>query len=210
MALADCVINYKDFSKTIWEYGRRYPNTGYGSGFKKWLNSPNPRPYESFVNVSAMRVSAIGASYDSIENVLDVAAKSASVSHNRLEGIKGVQAIATAIFLTKNGKGKRDIKAYISYEFGYNLNFTLDDIRDLYSFDVSCQGSVPQEIVAFLESNDFEHAIRLAISIGGDSDTIACMTGGIASAHYNEIPQDILKFVLDKLPKEFIEILETF
>ena len=145
--------------------------------------------------------------YNDIETVLEVAKQSADVTHNHPEGIKGAQATAAALFLAKEGKSKAEIKNYITSTFNYNLNFTLDEIRPTYEFDVTCQGSVPEAIVAFLESSDFESAIRLAISIGGDSDTIACITGGIAAAFYNDIPTTIIDFVVDKLPIEFLEIM---
>lgn len=141
---------------------------------------------------------------------MEVAKQSAEVTHNHPEGIKGAHATATAIFLARQGKSKKEIKDYISRTFKYNLDFTLDEIRPTYKFDVTCQGSVPQAIVAFLESSDFESAIRLAISIGGDSDTIACITGGIASAFYQQIPTEIMDFVVDKLPSEYIEIMNKF
>ena len=141
---------------------------------------------------------------------MEVAKQSAEVTHNHPEGIKGAQATATAIFLARQGKSKQEIKDYITQTFNYNLDFTIDEIRPTYKFDVTCQGSVPQAIVAFLESSDFENAIRLAISIGGDSDTIACITGGIASAFYKQIPTEIMDFVVDKLPCEYIEIMNKF
>lgn len=210
IAVADCILNKKDFAKTIWEYGRKYPGRGYGGSFKKWLQSYDLKPYGSFGNGSAMRVSAVGFAFDDIETILEIAKKSAEVTHNHPEGIKGAQATATAIFLARQGKSKKEIKDFIVSTFKYNLDFTLDEIRPTYKFDVTCQGSVPQAIVAFLESSDFENAIRLAISIGGDSDTIACITGGIASAFYKEIPKEIVDFVADKLPTEYIQIMNKF
>jgi len=210
VAVADCILNQKDFSETIWEYGRKYRRRGYGGNFRKWLKSYNPKPYGSYGNGSAMRVSAAGFAYDNLEEVLEVAKQSAEVTHNHPEGIKGAQATASAIFLARQGKSKQEIKDYITQAFDYNLDFTLDEIRPTYKFDVTCQGSVPQAIVAFLESSDFENAIRLAISIGGDSDTIACITGGIASAFYKQIPTEIMDFVVDKLPNEYIEIMNKF
>jgi ADP-ribosylglycohydrolase len=210
IAVTDCIINNKDFSKTIWEYGREYPNYSYGLSFINWLNTSNPKPYGSWGNGSAMRVSAIGSHFESLEEVLEMAKQSAEVTHNHPEGIKGAQAAASAIYLAKYGKSKTEMKNYLSNQFNYDLDFTLDNIRDSYSFDVSCQGSVPQAIVAFLESSDFESTIRLAISIGGDSDTIACIAGGIASAFYKEIPLEILEYASNKLPVEFREILEKF
>ncbi len=210
IAVADCILNKKDFAKTIWEYGRKYRGRGYGGSFRKWLKEDKPKPYGSFGNGSAMRASAVGFAFEDIETVLEVAKQSAEVTHNHPEGIKGAQATATSIFLARQGKSKQEIKDYITQTFDYNLDFTLDEIRPTYKFDVTCQGSVPQAIVAFLESSDFESAIRLAISIGGDSDTIACITGGIASAFYKQIPTEIMDFVVDKLPSEYIEIMNKF
>lgn len=210
IAVADCILNKKDFAKTIWKYGRKYRRRGYGGNFRKWLHEYNLKPYGSFGNGSAMRASAVGFAFNDIETVMEVAKQSAEVTHNHPEGIKGAQATASAIFLARKGKSKQEIKDYISQTFNYKLDFTLDEIRPTYKFDVTCQGSVPQAIVAFLESSDFENAIRLAISIGGDSDTIACITGGIASAYYKQIPKKIMDFVVDKLPNEFIEIMNKF
>ncbi len=210
VAVADCILNNKDFAKTIWEYGRRYRGRGYGGNFRRWLNSKNPKPYNSYGNGSAMRVSAVGFAYNTLDEVLTMAKASAEISHNHPEGIKGAQAVASAIYLARTGKSKIEIKDYVTEKFNYDINFTLDSIRPKYDFDVTCQGSVPQAIVAFLESTDFENAIRRAISIGGDSDTIACITGGIAAAYYKEIPTEILDFVNSKLPDEFIEILNRF
>lgn len=210
IAVADSIINNKDFAKTIRKYGRKYFDRGYGGNFRHWLMSDNLKPYGSYGNGSAMRASAIGFAFDDMEKVLDVAKKSAVVTHDHPEGIKGAQATAGAVFLAKKAKTKEEIKNYITSTFDYDLNFTLDEIRPTYEFDVSCQGSVPQAIVAFLESTNYESAIRLAISIGGDSDTIACITGGIASAYYKDIPQKILNFVLKRLPDEFIEIINNF
>ena len=210
IAVADCILNKKDFAKTIWEYGRKYRGRGYGGSFRNWLQEDDLKPYGSFGNGSAMRASAVGFAYIDIETVMDVAKQSAEVTHNHPEGIKGAQATATSIFLSRQGKSKQEIKDYITQTFDYNLDFTLDEIRPTYKFDVTCQGSVPQAIVAFLESSDFENAIRLAISIGGDSDTIACISGGIASAFYKQIPTEIMDFVVDKLPNEYIEIMNKF
>lgn len=210
IAVADSILNKKDFAKSIWEYGRKYRGRGYGGRFRNWLKTSEMEPYESFGNGSAMRASAVGFAFSDMETVLDVAKQSAEVTHNHPEGIKGAQAVASAIFLARHGKSKQEMKEYINSTFNYDLDFTLDEIRPTYNFDVTCQGSVPQAIVAFLESSDFENAIRLAISIGGDSDTIACITGGIASAYYKEIPKMLHEFVASKLTNEFIEIMNQF
>lgn len=210
IAIADSLLNNCDFKNTVLLYGRKYRDYPYGPGFLNWLYTDEQNPYNSYGNGSAMRVSAIGALFNDLSSVLLYAKKSAEITHNHPEGIKGAQAVASAIYLAKSGMNKNEIKDFITSEFDYDLNFTLDNIRPTYKFDLTCQGSVPQAIVAFLESKNYENAIKLAISIGGDSDTIACITGGIASAYYNQIPSEILEFVFHKLPLEFKEILERF
>lgn len=210
VAIADAILFQKDFSKTVWKYGNDYPDRGYGSRFKNWLYSKSPKPYDSFGNGSAMRVSAVGFACDSLNEVLKVAKQTAEISHNHPEGIKGAQATAAAIFMARNNNTKQEIKEYIEAIFNYDLGFTLDAIRPHYTFNETCQGSVPQAIVAFLESKDYEDAIRLAISIGGDSDTIACIAGGIAVAYYKEMPENIVHFVREKLPGRFLQILSRF
>jgi ADP-ribosylglycohydrolase len=157
-----------------------------------------------------MRVSPIGWYCNSIDEALSEAKKSAEVTHNHPEGIKGAQATAVAIYMARTGKSKNEIKDFIVNTFNYDLNRSLDVIRPHYKFDVSCQGSVPEAIIAFLESTDFENAIRLSISIGGDSDTIACITGGIAEAFYQNIPDEIIENVLKILPKKLVNIIESF
>ena len=210
VAVADCVMHQKDFSNTVKQYGRKYTNRGYGSSFRSWLHTTESRPYNSWGNGSAMRVSAIGFAYPSLEIVLEKAKQSAEITHNHPEGIKGAQAIAAAIFFAKNKRRKDEIKRYMVEQFGYDMNRKIDAIRPSYSFDVSCQGSVPEAILAFLESTDYESAIRLAISVGGDSDTIACMAGGIAAAYYRNIPEEILKKTIEILPEEFLKLIVEF
>ncbi|TAF63469.1 MAG: dinitrogenase reductase [Cytophagales bacterium] len=210
IAIADSILNQKDFAKTVWEYGQKYPNRGYGGSFKNWLQNTDLQPYGSFGNGSAMRVSAVGFAFNDIETVIEVAKQTAEITHNHPEGIKGAQSTAAAILLARQGASKQTIKEFITEKFNYNLDFTIDAIRPVYSFDVTCQGSVPQAIVAFLESTDFESAIRLGISIGGDSDTIACIAGGIASAYYKQIPAEIIDFVVSRLPEEYIDIMNQF
>ncbi len=210
MAVADSILNGIGFGKTICEYGRKYTNRGYGGRFRDWLQTEDPKPYYSYGNGSAMRVSAIGCAYNSLEEVMQVAKQSAEVTHNHPEGIKGAQATAAVIFLARTGASKQEIRTYITSQFNYTLDFTIENIRPTYKFDVSCQGSVPQAIVAFLDSTDYENAIRLAISIGGDSDTIACITGGIAAAYYKTVPQEIVDFAYSKLPNGFKTLLVNF
>ena len=216
VAVADCILHGKDYTGTIREYGRRYADAGYGGMFRSWLRSDNSRPYNSFGNGSAMRVSPVGFAFDSLDEVLREAAASAAVTHNHPEGIKGAQAVAAAIFLARLGGGpvraktKTEIKEYIESSFGYDLSATLDEIRPGYHFDETCQGSVPQSIIAFLESNDYEDAIRKAVSIGGDSDTIACIAGGIAQAYYGVIPGFIIDQVRARLAPNLLEIVDLF
>lgn len=210
VALADSIINKVPYVYKLKEYYHLYPWAGYGGRFEAWAASRNSQPYNSWGNGSAMRVSSVGFAYNDLETVLDKAKQSAEVTHNHPEGIKGAQATAVAIFLAKTGHDKSSIKQYIENTFGYNLNTPLDEIRITYDFDVSCQGSVPQSIIAFLESENYEDAIRNAISLGGDSDTMACITGGIAQAFYGEVPDLIQKRVLEILPERFSKITRQF
>jgi len=210
IAVADHILNGKGYVYVFKHWGNKYPEAGYGGNFARWLFSEDTRPYNSWGNGSAMRVSPVGFAYKSMETVLEEAKRSAEVTHNHPEGIKGAQATASAIFLARQANSKEDIKKYIEDKFGYNLNRSLDKIRPTYNFDVSCQGSVPEAIIAFLESDSFEDAIRKAISIGGDSDTIACITGGIAQAYYKEIPSHILDDVKKRLTPELLLIVEEF
>ena len=210
IATAESILNNSSFTTAFQKYGRKYPNAGYGGTFYRWIFEENPQPYNSWGNGSAMRVSPIGYAYSTEEDVLDQAKKSAEVSHNHEEGIKGAQATAMCIFLARTGKSKEEIRSYVEHNFRYDLSISLDEIRPNYYFDVSCQGSVPHAIRAFLESSDFENAIRLAISIGGDSDTIACITGGIAQAYYKTIPQEVVQEVMQRLPKELSDVVLQF
>ena len=169
-----------------------------------------PQPYNSFGNGSAMRISPIGFAYDDAETTLSEAKRSAEVTHNHPEGIKGAQAVALAMFRARQKWSLADIKKDIASKFDYSFDRTLDQIRPTYQFNETCQGSVPEAITAFLESTSYEDALRKAISIGGDSDTIACITGGIAQAYYGDIPGWIVKEVKQRLPGEFLEILDNF
>lgn len=210
VAVADCLLHGKDYTQAFKEYGREYPDAGYGGMFMNWLFSSSSQPYNSFGNGSAMRVSPIGFAFSNLEDTSREAEKSAAVTHNHPEGIKGAQAIAAAIFMARTGKNKSEIKKYIEENFHYNLSFTLDEICPHYNFNETCQGSVPQAVVAFLESTDYEDAIRKAISIGGDSDTIACMAGGIGHAYYKKIPDYIIKKVRKILDSRLLSIVDMF
>lgn len=210
VAIADAILNRKDYAVSLKSFGRQYPFAGYGMSFLEWIHSAESLPYNSWGNGSAMRVSPVGFAFDTADEVLTEAEHSAAVTHNHPEGIKGAQAAALAIFLAKNGSSKKDIQGEIEERFGYHLDRALDDIRPAYRFDVSCQGSVPEAIIAFMESEDFEDAIRNGISLGGDSDTIACISGGIAQAYYQDIPNGIINKVRKRLPEAFLEIIDIF
>jgi len=210
VAIANSIMRGIDYAISLKTFGAIYPHAGYGASFFRWIFSPDMKPYDSWGNGSAMRVSPVGFAFTSIEDVLKEAKKSAEVTHNHPEGIKGAQAVALAIFLARSGKNKAAIKAEISYRFGYHLNRKLEDIRPHYTFDVSCQGSVPESIIAFLEGENFEDTIRKGISLGGDSDTIACIAGGIAQAFYQDIPQEIISNVRKRLPESFLDIIDEF
>jgi ADP-ribosylglycohydrolase len=199
VAVADCLLHGFDYVEKFHEYCRAYPDAGYGLRFFQWVSSGNKQPYNSWGNGSAMRVPAVGYAFESLDDVLTEAKRSAEVTHNHPEGVRGAQATAAAIFLARIGKTKDEILRSIKERFGYDLQQRLDDIRPSYKFDVSCQGTVPPAIIAFLESRDYEDAIRKAISLGGDADTLACITGGIAEAFYGGVPAPIAKQALDLL-----------
>ncbi|WP_427156919.1 ADP-ribosylglycohydrolase family protein [Aliinostoc sp. HNIBRCY26] len=216
VAVADMILHTDQFPSSSlyidqlhWYYNR-YQYAGYGRNFSNWAKSHSRQPYNSFGNGAAMRVSPIGFAFDDLETVLREAKHSAEVTHNHPEGIKGAQATAAAIFLARQGYHQTVIKSYIQANFGYNLEATLDQIRPTYQYDASCPGSVPQAIIAFLESTSFEDAIRNAVSLGGDSDTIACITGGIAQAYYGGVPQAIAQQTLAHLDEYLCTITEKF
>lgn len=190
-------------------WGRRYPHAGYGGYFRRWLTACHPEPYNSFGNGSAMRVSAVGWLYDSLENTRTVAKATANVTHNHPEGIKGAEATASAIFMARNGSSKEEIKKYIENEFHYDLNRTLDEIRPSYHMDETCQKTVPEAIIAFFEATDFEDAIRNAVSLGGDTDTLGAITGSIAEAYYG-IPEWLMTECRKRINKDMRVVLDDF
>ena len=192
------------------DWGRRYPYAGYGAKFSRWLREYRPKPYGSYGNGSAMRVSAAGWLYDSIERTREVARATANVTHNHPEGIKGAEATASAIYMARSGFSKEEIKEYIVREFHYNLDRTLDEIRPGYHMDETCQRTVPEAIIAFLESKGFEDAVRNAVSLGGDTDTLGAITGSIAEAFYG-IPAVLIAECKSRIDKGMMtDILEKF
>ncbi len=210
VALADSLLHGGSYVDLLKQYYRAYPKAGYGGTFHHWAQSEDSRPYNSWGNGSAMRVSPVGFAFDTLDDVLDQAKRSAEVTHDHPEGIKGAQSVASAIFLARTGKPKEEIKTYVETTFGYDLNTPLDEIRPRYTFEVSCQNSVPQAIRAFLESEDYEDAVRLAISLGGDSDTQACIAGGIAQAFYGGVPDEIRRGVFEILDDHLGNITREF
>ena len=220
--LDDPDLSHEVLEQKLVEFANEFPCPmgGYGGGFRTWLFHPECLkdyngfytggervPYGSWGNGSAMRVSAVGWMFDTLWQTENAAEISASITHNHPEGIKGAQATAAAIFMARTGSTKEEIRKYIEEKYGYDLHRTCDEIRPTYHFNGSCQGTVPEAIIAFLDSRDYEDAIRLAVTLGGDSDTLACITGGIAEAFYKEIPSDLAGDALDKLPPRFVEVI---
>jgi ADP-ribosyl-[dinitrogen reductase] hydrolase len=183
---------------------------GYGRGFLMWVKGKGNIPNNSYGNGSAMRVSSVGWMSNTVEETMEIAKRSAEITHSHPKGIKGAQATAIAIFLARNGKTKNEIENSITEMFGYDLNRSCDEIRLHYSFDPSCQGTVPEAIIAFLDSKDFEDSIRLGVSLGGNTDTLCCITGAIAEAYYGEVPSDILIEVKKRLDSKLIKVEDNF
>lgn len=210
LAVAQAILTGGDYAQEMKKLGRIFPNAGYGGNFMIWLAEDEVKPYNSWGNGSAMRVSPIGFAFDTERDVLHEAKKSAEVSHNHPEGIKGAQSVALAILLARQGASKEQIKNRISVEFSYDLNRKVDQIRPDYDFNVSCQGSVPEAIIAFLDSSDYLSAVRKAVSLGGDSDTLACIAGAIAEAYYKIIPTLVQIETKNRVPGILWPILEKF
>lgn len=210
VAVAEAILTGRSYLEAIREIGRRYPNAGYGGFFYRWLHSKDSRPYNSWGNGSAMRVSPIGFAFQDEQSVLKEAARTAEITHNHPEGVKGAQATALAVFLARTGHSKEEIRTTIQRRFNYDLDRTVDDIRPTYSFDESCQRTAPEAIIAFLDSISYEDAIRNAVSLGGDSDTLACITGGIAEAFYGDVPSEIRVKVMECLSPDLWDITDKF
>lgn len=210
IALADSLLHNTPYQEKLREYFQYYPHAGYGGRFRRWARSPKPVPYCSYGNGSAMRVSPVAWLYDCLEKVEEEAVRSAEITHNHPEGVKGAQAIAGAVFVARGGGSKVEIANYVQDHYGYDLTGRIDEVRTWYDFDVSCQGSVPYAIMSFLESENFEDAIRNAISLGGDSDTLACIAGAISEAYYGGVPEDIEENVLKRLDERLLEVYQKF
>ena len=195
--------------RSMQHFGRTYSSIGYGAKFLAWLMTDDPQPYGSWGNSSAMRVSSVGWLFDDLNTVLRMAELSAAVSHDHPEAVKGAQAVATAIYLARTGSSKAEIKNYIEEQFGYDLSRTCDEIRPDYLHDVSCRGTVPEAITAFLEGQDFEDVIRTAVSLGGDCDTLTCIAGSMAEAFYG-VPVELQKACRVYLPDDLLAVLRRF
>lgn len=209
IATMDALLKDIPFEVAYKEWYRKYPMAGFGQRFREWGKDDSYEPLRSYGNGSAMRVSPVAYWKETLDEVLDLATQSTNITHNHPEGVKGARAVASVIFLARSNKSKDEIKKHIEDTYHYDLSETTDSIRSWYKFDVTCQGSVPQAIRCFYEATDFEDAIRLAISIGGDSDTIACMTGSMAEAYY-PIDRKIKQETLNRLPREFVDVFHTF
>ena len=209
-ATAEALLAGVAYDKAYRDWARRYPNAGYGGAFRRWFASDDAGPYGSWGNGSAMRASPIGVAMTTVDDVLAEAERSAIVTHDHAEGIKGAQAAALAVFLARTRVPKEDIRREIAARFGYDMVRTLDEIRPGYAFDVSCQGSVPEALLAFLESNSTEQAIRLAISLGGDADTQACIAGAAAAAWEGGVPDPLARELWRRLPDDMRDVVEAF
>jgi len=210
VALADSILTGIPYEVNLKKFYKSYPGRGYGSSFKLWAQDNKSEPYNSWGNGAAMRISPVGFAYDDLNTVLIKAEEFTALTHNHPEGIKGGQSTAASIFLARTKHSKDEIKDYIEKTFGYDLSHHVDEIRPFYKFTEASQDTVPQAIRAFLDSIDFEDAIRNAVSLGGDSDTLACITGGIAQAFYGGVPSDIQSVIYDILDYELSEITRSF
>ncbi len=210
VATAHAILTGTPYGDAYHAYGNRYPRAGYGRAFKGWLASPTPEPYDSWGNGSAMRVSPVGIAALSADDAMLEAERSAMPTHNHAEGIRGAQAVALAVFLARAGVSKSVIRQEVSTQLGYDLSRSLADIRPAYHFEVSCQGSVPEALIAFFEAESVEDAIRLAISLGGDADTQAAIAGSVAEAFWGEVPAAIVSETRRKLPDEFLVTIDEF
>jgi ADP-ribosylglycohydrolase len=210
IATAEALLSGEPFDRAYRRWGRRYPHAGYGGAFRRWLHVEGAGPYGSWGNGSAMRVSPVALARDSAEQVLAEAERSAAMTHDHPEGIKGAQAAALAVFLARTGISKSEIRRELTDRFGYDLSRTIDEIRPTYRFDVSCQGSVPEALIAFLDTPSLEDAVRAAISLGGDADTQAAIAGAAAAAFDDVVSEELLVAIRGRLPADMLEVLDAF
>ena len=210
IALADTILTGRPYAANLKRFFHWYPRAGYGGSFSRWAQAQDSSPYTSWGNGAAMRISPAGYAYNDLDTVMGKAEEFTQITHNHPEGIRGGQAVAATVFLARTGRTKADIRDIMETRFQYDLGRHVDEIRPAYSFDVSCQGTVPQALRAFLDSTDFEDAVRTAVSLGGDSDTLACITGGIAQAFYGGVPEFIQTKVYEILDDRLGGITRAF
>jgi ADP-ribosylglycohydrolase len=210
VAVAHALLEGADFAPALRAFGRRHPFAGYGQGFERWLIDSTMGPYNSYGNGGAMRASPAGHAARSADEALALAERLAAPTHNHPEGLKGAQATALAVFLARSGEGKETIRREVMARFGYALQRSVEQIRPSYAFDVAAQKSVPEAIICFLDAADFESAVRNAVSLGGDTDTMACIAGAIAEAHWRGVPPAIEAEVRARLPADLLDVVERF
>ncbi len=210
IAVANAILTGCPYRDAVLKWGRRYPDAGYGGTFARWLQADDFAPYHSWGNGSAMRVGPVGWAFDTEDEVLRQAQMTAEITHDHPEGIKGAQATALAVYLARTGADKAMIRTRIENQFGYDLARTVESIRLTYEFDVSCQGTVPEALIAFLDAESYEDAVRNAVSLGGDADTLACIAGAVAEAFYGAVPDPIRTEVLARLTPELWAVVEAF
>ena len=210
MAVAHALLEKRSYAEAMREFGRRHPFAGYGQHFEQRLIDASIGPYNSYGNGGAMRASPIGFAVRPAEEALAEAERCAAPTHNHPEGVKGAQAVALAVFLARSGASKQHIRGEIAARIGYDLERTVAAIRPGYNFDVAAERSVPEAIICFLDAQDFEGAVRNAVSLGGHADTMACIAGAIAEAHWGEIPKQIAEEVRKRLPLEFLDLVDRF
>ena len=210
VAIAHALLDGRDYAEAMRDYGGRYPYAGYRLRFARWVRDPTIGPYGSFGNGAAMRVSPVAYAARSVEQVLEEASRSAAPTHNTREGTAGAQATALAVFLARSGEEKQTIRGEIARRFGYDLSRSVEEIRPHYHLDMRAERSVPESIICFLEADSFEGAVRNAVSLGGDTDTMACIAGAIAEAYFGAVPEPIEREVETRLPVEFLRVIERF
>lgn len=210
VALAEAILTGADYAVVMREYGRRYPSAGYGGMFRRWLGDASMGPYNSFGNGAAMRISPAGWAYPTLEETLERARLYTAVTHDHPEGVKGGQVTAGAIWMARHGRSKAEIRDWAVSFAGYDFSRTCDQIRPGYRFNETCQRTVPESLTAFFESTDFEDAIRLGVSLGGDTDTLTCITGSVAEAFYGGVPPEIERETLSRLDEPLRDVVQRF
>lgn len=210
VATAEKLLTEKGYADLYRRYGRRYPDAGYGGRFKSWIFDAEMGPYNSYGNGSAMRIAPVGWAFDALEETLAEAERSARPTHDHPEGIRGAQAVAGAMFMARDGRSKEEIRRWLGERFHYDMERTAAEIRPRYGFDVTCQGSVPEALIAFLEADSFEAAVRNAVFLGGDADTQGAIAGAVAEAFFGGVPAPIARETVRRLDHALAQIVSRF